>query len=144
MELYARRDFGAGATGDHYNRVGSDNDTCNKTLYKSKETEKDMANRSPILIYARKVLQDAIDRIDRDECNPEEVAHMIEQTNAESKGYFSRESFVNYDEAMRILGIRNRVTLKATLDRYGVKMQKVNNQRVGFLRSEVEAILNKK
>ena len=101
-----------------------------------------MASKSPILMYARKVLQDAIDRIDRDECSEEAVAHMLEQTNAESKGYFNRESFVNYDEAMRILGIGNRVTLKATLDRYGVKMQKVNNQRVGFLRSEVEALIS--
>lgn len=94
-------------------------------------------------MYARRVLQDAIDRIDRDECSEVAVAHMLEQTNAESKGYFSNESFVNYDEAMRIMGIGNRCTLKNTLDKYGVKMHKVNNQRVGFLRSEVEALITK-
>ena len=100
-----------------------------------------MASKSPILMYARRVLQEAIDRIDRDECSEEEVAYLLGKTNAESKGYFTRESFVNYDEAGRILGIGNRNTLKATLDRHGVKMQRVNNQRVGFLRSEVEALI---
>jgi hypothetical protein len=91
-------------------------------------------------MYARRVLQDAIDRIDRDECSEEAVAHMLENTNAESKGYFSRQSFVNYDEAGKMLGIGNRTTLKATLDRHGVKMQRINNQKVGFLRSEIEAL----
>lgn len=91
-------------------------------------------------MYARMVLQDAIDRIDRDECSEEAVSHMLENTNAESKGYFSRQSFVNYDEAGRMLGIGNRTTLKATLDRHGVKMQRINNQKVGFLRSEIEAL----
>ena len=100
-----------------------------------------MASKSPILMYARRVLQDAIERIDRDECSEEAVAHMLAHTNAESKGFFTRESFVNYDEAGRILGIGNRTTLKATLDSHGVKMQRVNNQRVGFLRSEVEGLI---
>lgn len=100
-----------------------------------------MASKSPILMYARRVLQDAIDRIDRDECSEESVAHMLAHTNAESKGYFTKGSFVNYDEAGRILGIGNRTTLKATLDSHGVKMQRVNNQRVGFLRSEVEGLI---
>lgn len=94
-------------------------------------------------MYARRVLQDAIDRIDRDECSEEAVAHMLEHTNAESKGYFSRQSFVNYDEAGKMLGIGNRTTLKATLDRHGVKMQRINNQKVGFLRSEVDGLINK-
>lgn len=95
---------------------------------------------SPLLTYLRQVLQDAIDRIDRDECSETEVAYMIEKANAECKGYFNKESFVNYDEAMRILHIGNRVTLKSLLDKHGVKMQKVNNKPVGFYRSEVEAL----
>lgn len=104
-----------------------------------------MENRvkSPILAYARKVLQDAIDRIDNDECNEEVVSAMLEKTNAESKGYFQKGSFVNYDEAMRMLNIGNRVTLKQYMDRNRVKMQKVNNMPVGFLRSEVEALARK-
>lgn len=95
---------------------------------------------SPLLQYAKKVLQDAIDRINRDECSEEAVSHMLESVNAESKGYYTKYSFVNYDEAMKILHIGNRCTLKTLLDRNKVKMQKINNQRVGFRRSEVEAL----
>lgn len=102
-----------------------------------------MAIKSPLLIYARKVLQDAIDRIDRDECSEEAVSHMLESVNTESKGYYTNHSFVNYDEAMKILHIGNRCTLKALLDKHHVKMQKINNQRVGFRRSEVEALANR-
>ena len=86
-------------------------------------------------------LRDGMKRLLSDDCTDEEVAYMIEKTNTESKGYFSRSSFVNYDEAGRILGIGNRTSLKALLDSHGIKMQRVNNQRVGFLRREVEQLV---
>jgi hypothetical protein len=98
---------------------------------------------SPVKRQMFFVLRDGIKRLLSDDCTDEEVAHLIDKTNAESKGYFTRESFVNYDEAGKMLGIGNRTTLKATLDRHGVKMQRINNQRVGFLRSEVEALIGK-
>lgn len=89
---------------------------------------------------ARQLLQGLLDRVDDDSCSEEEIMYYMSKANAHSKGYFKREDFVNYDEAMRILGIGNRVTLKEYLDKNRVKMQKVNNQRVGFLRIEVEAL----
>lgn len=95
---------------------------------------------SPVMQYARQVLQDAIDRIDNDECSEVAVEQFLARTNAESRGYFRKESYVNYDQAMRLLNIGNRVTLKAYLDKHGVKMNRVNNMPVGFLRSEVEAL----
>ena len=102
-----------------------------------------MAKQSPIKEEAKRFLRGIIERIERDECNEEELLYLIGKANAHSKGYFKRGDFVNYDEARRILGIGNRTTLKEILDKHGVKMQRVNNQRVGFLRSEVEAIIHK-
>lgn len=99
-----------------------------------------MSAKSPIIKEARKIVQGILDRIDNDDCNEEELMYFMGKANAHSKGYFKREDFVNYDGAMRILGIGNRVTVKDFLTKHGVKMQKVNNQRVGFLRSEVEAL----
>ena len=95
---------------------------------------------SPIKKQLFLSLRDGMKRLLSDDCTDEEVAYMIEKTNTQSKGYFNKESFVNYDEAMRILGIGNRVTFKAFLDKHGVKMQKVNNKPVGFYRTEVEAL----
>lgn len=102
-----------------------------------------MAGKSPIMQEARRFLQSIIDRIDNDQCSEEELLYLMGKVDAHSKGYFKKEDFVNYDEAMRILNIGNRVTLKEYLEANGVKMQRVNNQRVGFLRSEVEALANK-
>lgn len=89
---------------------------------------------------ALRLIDDIRDRIVNDNCSEEEIMYFMGKANAHSKGYFKRGDFVNYDEAMRILNIGNRVTLKEFLDKHGVKMQKVNGQRVGFYRSEVEAL----
>lgn len=99
-----------------------------------------MAERSLIKEECLHIIQDLKQRILNDECNEDELLHFIERTNAHSKGYFKRGDFVNYDEAMRILEIGDRNTLKAFLDKHNVTMQRINNQRVGFLRSEVEAL----
>lgn len=101
-----------------------------------------MENRvkSPILAYAKRMLQDAIDRIDNDECSEEAVEYMVRRTNAETNGYYNNQSFVNYDEAMRILNIGNRLTLQQRLKRNGIAMQRLKNKPVGFLRSEVEGL----
>ena len=40
-----------------------------------------------------------------DECNDEQIGYIFGRVNAENKGYFKEDSFVNYDEAMRILNI---------------------------------------
>ena len=95
------------------------------------------------MMYARKVLQDAIDRIDRDECSELAVSSMLEAVNAESMGRYNNESFVNYDEAMKILGIGNRGKMKMLLNANGIKTQKISNMRVGFLRSEVQGLANR-
>lgn len=96
--------------------------------------------KSPMMKAAIQYVKDILRRMENDECSDEQIGHALGHVNAENKGYFTEESFVNYDKAMRILHIGNRVTLKAFLDRHGVKMQKINNVRVGFLRSEIEAL----
>ena len=101
-----------------------------------------LSKLSPIKRQMFHVLLDGIKRLFRDDCSDDDVYNMLNRYNAESRGYFNEHSFVNYDEAMKILHIGNRVTLKAFLDRHNVKMRKINNQRVGFLRSEVEALEN--
>ena len=65
---------------------------------------------------------------------------MISRFNAESKGFFDKKSFVNYDKAMRIMGIRNRNEFKAVCDANNITQRTINNQKVGFLRSEIESL----
>ena len=68
---------------------------------------------------------------------------MMARFNAESKGFFDKKSFVNYDKAMRITGIKQRTKFKETCDDYGIEQKTINNQKVGFLRSEIEDLKEK-
>ena len=67
---------------------------------------------------------------------------MISRFNAESKGFVDKHSTVNYDKAMRILGIKNRNEFKKLCDENCIGQVKINNQPCGFLRTEIESLKN--
>lgn len=94
--------------------------------------------KSPILQELKRILTDGVKRIDDNECDEEQVYRMMSRFNAESKGFFDKHSFVNYDKAMRIVGIKQRNAFKETCDRYHIEQNVINNQKVGFLRTEIE------
>ena len=105
--------------------------------------EKKNKPKSPILQEIRRILADGIKRIDNDECNEDYAYGMMSRFNAESKGFFDKKSFVNYDKAMRIVGIRQRTRFKEMCDAYGIEQKTINNQKVGFLRTEIEDLRDK-
>lgn len=94
--------------------------------------------KSPILQEIRRILADGIKRIDNDECNEDYAYGMMSRFNAESKSFFDKNSFVNYDKAMRIVGIKQRNIFKEACDRHNIEQKVINNQKVGFLRTEIE------
>lgn len=96
--------------------------------------------KSPLMKEAIKYIKDVLRRMENDECNDEQVGYILGRVNAENKGYFKEDSFVNYDEAMRMLNIGNRNKLVEIMSKHGVEMQQINNTPVGFLRTEVEAV----
>lgn len=99
--------------------------------------------KSPILQELRRILKDGIERIDNDECDESQVYGMMSRFNAESKGFFDKHSFVNYDKAMRMTGIRQRTKFKEMCNKHHIEMNYVNNQPVGFLRTEIEGLKDK-
>lgn len=102
-----------------------------------------ISNLTPMKKQLFYVLKDGMKRLLSDDCTDEEVAHIVGKINAESRGYYNESSFVNYDEAMRILKVKSRETLKDLLDKHKIKQQKIKNTKVGFLRSEVEKLAAK-
>ena len=102
--------------------------------------EKNNKPKSPILQEIRRILADGIKRIDNDECSEAQVVGMMSRFNSESKGFIDKKSTVNYDEAMRMLGLKNRNELKSLCDAHNVKQVRINNQAVGFLVSEIESL----
>lgn len=100
-----------------------------------------MADKSPTIREARAIVQGFLDRIDSNQCSEEELLYFIERTNAHANGYYREDDFANYDKAQKILHMGDRTNMKAFLDRHRVKMHKINNKPVGFLRCEVEALV---
>lgn len=94
--------------------------------------------KSPILQELKRIFTDGIKRIDNNECDESQVYGMMSRFNAESKGFFDKNSFVNYDKAMRITGIKSRNNFKSVCEANNIEQRKINNQKVGFLRTEIE------
>ena len=99
----------------------------------------DLTNK-PFLKTIRELLTHGIQMIDNDQCDEAKAMSMVARYNEETKGYYSKNSFVNYDKAMRIMGIKNRNEFKAVCDANNVTQKMLNNQKVGFLRSEIESL----
>jgi hypothetical protein len=81
--------------------------------------------------------------IEEDKCSEDEACKMLSRFNAESKGFFDKKSFVNYDKAMRIVGIKQRTRFKEMCDIYNIEQKTINNQKVGFLRTDIEGLKEK-
>lgn len=95
-------------------------------------------SKKPFLKHIRSILAHGIEMIDNDQCSEAEGAAMLSRFNSESQGYYDKYSLVNYDKAMKILGVKNRNTFKALCEKNHIEQKKLNNQSVGFLRSEIE------
>lgn len=96
--------------------------------------------KSALLTLVRNTLMHWVEQIDNDECNEDYVASVVKQIDLESHGGYDENSFVTYDEGMRILGIRSRAKFNQTMKQNGCLSHKINNRTVGFLRSEVEGV----
>ena len=97
-----------------------------------------MANKSPIIKQLIHILKDALRRAENDECSEADAIAMIGRFNAESRGFYDKTSLLNYDEAMEMLGIRNRNKFKDICRLHCIEQVKLNNMSVGFKRTEIE------
>lgn len=102
------------------------------------ENKRTRKKKSPVIKYATTIVKDTLKRLKNDECDEADVAYMISRLNAESKGYHNENSYVNGDEAARIMHMADRNRCRALLASHGICQNKINNQKVGYLRSEVE------
>ena len=100
--------------------------------------------KSPFLRQLWNILADGMRRIENgDDCSEASAMAMVSRFNSESKGYYDNNSLVNYDEAMRMLGIKNRNKFKDTCRLHCIEQVKLNNMNVGFKRSEIEDLAHR-
>lgn len=102
-----------------------------------------MEERKAEEIIVEQILEDGLERLRRGECPTEVLAYIVNRTIEESEGKYTDDSFANYDEAMRIIGIGDRTTLKKYLDKKGVKQKKIGNNPVGFWKLQIYALADK-
>ena len=112
----------------------------------TQETQ-DKIDKLPLpLKMASNMLLNALESLIGGKCDTTEVLHTVSSINEHAQGKYSDNELVNYDEACDILGYTrtNRIGMKRELDKNGIKQVVINNQRVGFPRHKVEALLHKK
>lgn len=109
-----------------------------------KET-KDKIDKLPLMLKtAANYLLDALDNIINGNCSEDAVTSTIGTLNNNASKRYGKHDLLTYEKASDILGFgRNMVGLKALLDKHGIKQQVINNQKCGFLRSEVMALNDK-
>lgn len=102
------------------------------------------SKKTPLIQFAINTLKEALQRLENDECDEEKILMPPSKLNDESAGKYDSNSFVTYDEAMRMLNVGNRNALKALLDEHKIKQHKIGNVKVGFLRSDIERLAGSK
>lgn len=110
------------------------------------EEEQNRLNRLPLVMrFAVETLVGAVRKIIDGDCDEASITDTMATLDNNSKGRYSNEDLVNYEQAARILGISetNRLKLKLLLDMNNIKQVTLHNQKVGFLRSEIMALRSK-
>lgn len=107
---------------------------------------KDKIDKLPLVMrQAVLYLLDAIDNMINGKCDESAVLSTMGTLNQNSKGKYSREDLMNYDQAGKALGFgcTNRTALKKLLDKHNIKQVEINNMKCGFRRDEIMALRDK-
>lgn len=98
---------------------------------------KEKIDKLPIVLkMAVNYLLDMVDKIINGECNEDTVASTIATLNNNASRRVCKDDVLNYDKAGEILGF-------GATNKYGIKQVVINNQRCGFLRSDIMALRDK-
>lgn len=96
-----------------------------------------------VLRTGAKMLVDGLQSILGGNCNEDEMASLVVRAETNARGKYSDDELVTYDEAGRILGIKNRNKLRATLNKFNVEQHTLTNHKCGFPREQVLVVRNK-
>lgn len=87
------------------------------------------------------LLESIKSKIINNECSDEDITDAMTKFHPESHGYVKEDDFVNYDKALKILGLsNNRAKLNQLCKKYGIKNVKFNNASIGFPKKDIERL----
>lgn len=100
-------------------------------------------NITPIKRMAISLLDKLKEQVVMD-CDDGEILSNLQKFNPENNGYFKEDDYITADEAMKILRLGyNRNKFFTLMKEHKIINHKINNQHIGFKRSEIEALKNK-
>jgi hypothetical protein len=75
------------------------------------------------------------------DCSDEELQeNMARMSISSANGYINKNDYINVEQAMSIVGTKNRTKFFELMRKHGVVNQTLNNQHIGYLRKEVERV----
>lgn len=118
----------------------------NSKLAKIKASEYDLVKEeveklSGIKKYLFKTLFDRIWDIFGDDCSEEDIASSVNSLEKVNSEYVRSDDYLNYDQAMKILGFsNNRNGFCVLMKKHGIVQRTFKNQKIGFKKSEIIAL----
>lgn len=109
----------------------------------TEDAKQKLAELPLVLRTGAKMLVDGLQSIFGGNCNEDEMASLVVRAETNARGKYSDDELVTYDEAGRILGIKNRNKLRATLNKFNVEQHTLTNHKCGFPREQVLVVRNK-
>lgn len=95
----------------------------------------------PIIKMALAMIDSVREQLINGECNELDIQETMTKFHPESHGYVKEDDFVNYDKALKILGLsNNRAKLNQLCKKYGIKNVKFNNASIGFPKKDIERL----
>lgn len=91
--------------------------------------------------FALRLIDELKQYITENGCSDEFIAEILAKYHNEIKGYVSEESFVNYDDAMKMLDIHNRTKFRDICKQHGIENIKFRNRNIGFRREDIKRLL---
>lgn len=98
---------------------------------------------SMIKKIALEILKIIENKIKNNECSDDYILNVASKINAEMNGYVREDELLNYDQAMKMLGISNRNAFNKLCKENKVKNLKIKNVHVGFRKKDIEWLYTK-
>lgn len=95
---------------------------------------------SPMKRMALAVINTVKEQVIND-CSDDEISNTMARIHPDLRGTYREEDFMNYDQALKLLGIGyNRTRLNELAKKYHVKNHTFKNNHIGFKREDIEML----
>lgn len=89
--------------------------------------------------YVLRLCQAVIKDVRSGKCTDEQINGIIAGTEPRCRGFINPDDYITAETAMRKIGV-HRNQFFALVKQHGIKVHKINNQPIGYHRTEIEGL----